>query len=218
MRPWQHAKSSAAHGGRDWRDDLAIHEFIDMTKSANADLRHRMILHNADLGPALVQQVFPARPDARDVALRHLREDLDGEPSLNDWLCLCDADRLPAPSFRRRGFARDDLVELVTRHLRLASAEGPGAVADILLAPRRLAPEFSDRALAVLCNSIGPLIVRHALGPPREVRTANAGTTMFDPAWTAEAMIVWIMGRRIPALPEVVGALRRMPEGRRRSA
>ena len=49
MRPWQHAKSSARKE-RDWLADLPIHEFMDSTKAACPDLRHRMILHNADLG------------------------------------------------------------------------------------------------------------------------------------------------------------------------
>jgi hypothetical protein len=212
MRPWQHAKSSAQKDGRDWREDLPIHEFLDSTKAANADLRHRMILHNADLGPALAERVFPLRTDVREIALRHVREDMDCEPTLHDWLSACHVRRLPAPSMERCGFARNDLVELLTRQQCLSSTDGPAAVADILLLPRKLAPAFGDAALAVLCNSFGPFIVRQILGPPREVRTTGSGSTVFDPAWTAEAMIAWIMGRRIPLLSEVVSALQRLPE------
>ncbi len=58
MRPWQHAKSSARKE-RDWLIDLPIHEFMDSTKAACPDLRHRMILHNADLGPELTARAFP---------------------------------------------------------------------------------------------------------------------------------------------------------------
>jgi hypothetical protein len=211
MRPWQHAKSSAAKSGGDWRQDLPIHEFLDITKAANADLRHRMLLHNADLGPALATKAFPSRRDVGRVALQHVNEDMGCEPTLHNWLSLCDLTRMPTPSLRRRDFARDDLVEVLTTRLQLASTDGPASVADILLLPRTLAPDYGDASVAVLCNSIGPLVVRLVLGPPREARTKRGGMTIFDPAWTAEAMIVWIMGRRIPSLPEVVGSLRAVP-------
>lgn len=170
-----------------------------------------MVLHNTDLGPALAEKAFPSRADIREIALRHVREDMDCEPTLHDWLSACDIRRLPAPSAQRRGFAREDLVDALTSNQRLASADGLAAVADILLLPRDLAPEFGDAALAVLCNSAGPFIVRQILGPPYQVPATGSHFTIFDPAWAAEAMIVWMMGRRIPQLSEVVGTLRRIP-------
>jgi hypothetical protein len=74
-----------------------------------------------------------------------------------------------------------------------------------------MAPDFGARALAILCNSIGPLIVRRVLGPPRAVPGAASGTKVFDPAWAAEAAIVWLMGRRIPPFAEIVDAVREFP-------
>ena len=100
MRPWQHAKSSARKE-RDWLADLPIHEFMDSTKAACPDLRHRMILHNADLGPELAARAFPGRSDARAVALRHVAEDLGCTPTLAEWLAECDLTRLPRPLSRR---------------------------------------------------------------------------------------------------------------------
>lgn len=67
MRPWQHARSSAGKDG-DWVADLPIHEFMDSTKAACPDLRHRMVLHNTDLGPELAARLFPERADARSIA------------------------------------------------------------------------------------------------------------------------------------------------------
>ena len=95
MRPWQHAKSSAGKD-RTWAADLPIHEFMDSTKVACPDLRHRMILHNADLGPELAARAFPDRPDARAIALQHVSEDLNCIPTLADWLADCDLTQLPA--------------------------------------------------------------------------------------------------------------------------
>lgn len=73
MRPWQHAKASAAREGRLWTDDLAIHEFVDSTKASLADLRHRMVLHNDDLCPTLAARAFAALPQAERVARAHAR-------------------------------------------------------------------------------------------------------------------------------------------------
>ena len=89
MRPFHHARASAARSGRDWREDLAIHEFIDSTKIAFADLRHRMILHSVDLGGELASRAFPRRPDAREIARNHVVEDLGEDRSLSDWLRHC---------------------------------------------------------------------------------------------------------------------------------
>jgi hypothetical protein len=209
MRPWQHAKSSAHHFNGSWQNDLPIHEFLDMTKFAVADLRHRIILHNIDLGPRLAAAAFPNHPNAWSVARRHVEEDMRCTPSLADWLSHCDLSLLPAP--RHSSFAREEVVDMLTRRQKLGSSEGPTAVVDLLLLPMEMAPDFGARALAILCNSIGPLIVRRVLGPPRAVPGAASGTKVFDPAWAAEAAIVWLMGRRIPPFAEIVDAVREFP-------
>jgi hypothetical protein len=211
MRPWQHARASAQRAGRDWRSDLPIHEFLDLTKAACPDLRHRMILHNSDLGPALASLAFASRPEAASVALRHVWEDMRGEPKLASWLAGCDLARLPAPPLRRRNFAKTQLVELICREQRLADDCAPRQVLDLLLMPTVLAPECGDAALAVLCNGIGPVVARHVWGMPREVPGRSGTKAVFDPGWTAEAMIYWIMDGHIPSLASVLDALHRMP-------
>jgi hypothetical protein len=117
MRPWQHAKSSAHHFNGSWQNDLPIHEFLDMTKFAVADLRHRIILHNIDLGPRLAAAAFPNHPNAWSVARRHVEEDMRCTPSLADWLSHCDLSLLPAP--RHSSFAREEVVDMLTRRQKL---------------------------------------------------------------------------------------------------
>jgi hypothetical protein len=210
MRPWQHAKSSAHEFDSCWQRDLPVHEFLDITKTAVADLRHRIVLHNTDLGPRLAAMAFPDIPNVWNIAQRHVREDMGCEPSLADWLSCCDISRLPTP--KQRSSRRNDIVDMLTEHLGLGSPVGPAAVVDILLLPMELAPDVGKAALAVLCNSVGPFIVRQVLGGPRDETALSFGTKVFDPAWTAEAAIVWLMGRRIPTLAEVVDAVGRLPQ------
>jgi hypothetical protein len=54
MQPYIHAQASARQSGRVWQDDLEIHEFLDLAKHACPDLRHRLLLHNSDLGSGLI--------------------------------------------------------------------------------------------------------------------------------------------------------------------
>lgn len=89
MKPFRHARNSARkHGGvpDDYQD---IHDFIDSTKIAVPDVRHRAVLHNA-FGCFLVERVFgTTRKNSagrtyspRDIAEDHVIEDLGFIPTL----------------------------------------------------------------------------------------------------------------------------------------
>jgi hypothetical protein len=204
MRPWQHARASAARGGRAWSDDLPIHEFVDRTKASLADLRHRMILHNSDLGPALAARAFAALAHAEEVARAHAREDLGAHVPLSWWLDQLEPARLP----RRRDDGDDGaLIARATAHFGLDDDAEPRAVHALLTLPERFAPAHAAASRAVLCNDAGISIVRAVLGTAREVPTRRARPVVFDPAWCAEAMVMaWF--RQIPSLANVADALR----------
>jgi hypothetical protein len=202
MRPWQHARSSAGRG-RDWQEDLPIHEFMDSTKAACPDLRHRLVLHNADLGPELAARAFPDRADARAIALRHVEEDLGAPPRLGDWIACCDPARLPRPLARRLPIDPAALALRIARAQGLPDAREAEAVLDLLLLPVSLAGPL---ALPVLFNGAGPAVVRQVMGPPRRVPGAAGGYAMVDPAHLAEALIHHLFGTLMP-LPEVLRAL-----------
>lgn len=210
MRPWQHARASALRGGRTWSDDLAIHEFVDQTKSSLADLRHRMVLHNADLGPTLAAIAFASRPHAEHVAREHAREDLGADVPLATWLDLCDAARIDA-LFRRSTRIRvptdEALVARITERSALADDRGPREVLSIFELAEKLAPRHGRLARAVLANDAGIAIVRAVAGPPRETCSKSGRATVFDPAHCAEAMVMAWCGR-IPSLSELAAALR----------
>jgi hypothetical protein len=88
-----HARSSARRYGGQPEDYLAIHEKMDSTKSAHAEVTHRCVFHSA-FGIFVIEDIFGrtlTNSDGkevfvRDVAEQHVLEDLGFIPSLSDWL------------------------------------------------------------------------------------------------------------------------------------
>ena len=88
-----HARSSARRWGGKAEDYLAIHERMDSTKSAHAEVTHRCVFHSA-FGIYIIEEIFGrtlTNSDGkevfvRDVAEQHVLEDLGCIPSLSDWL------------------------------------------------------------------------------------------------------------------------------------
>ncbi len=204
MRPWQHAISS---GGDEWIQDLKIHELLDSTKDLCPDLRHRMILHNCDLGPQILARKFPKRKQLHSIALRHIREDLSCEPSLEDWLKLCDLERLPIIPYRYRSTALVNAVEAVANKFHLEDARSVSEIFEFLTLPTKLA---GSAALPVLFNSFGPSLVRQVFGQAKVMPGIRGQRIVFDPAHAAEAIIYFVYGR-IPMLVEIVSAVRKPP-------
>ncbi len=88
-----HARSSARKWGGKPEDYLAIHEKMDSTKMAHAEVTHRCVFHSA-FGIYIIEEIFGrtlTNSDGRevfvrDVAEQHVLEDLGFIPSLSDWL------------------------------------------------------------------------------------------------------------------------------------
>jgi hypothetical protein len=88
-----HARSSARRYGGKPEDYIDIHERIDSTKSAHAEVTHRCVFHSA-FGIYIIEQIFGrsiTNSDGRevfvrDIAEQHVLEDLGFIPSLSDWL------------------------------------------------------------------------------------------------------------------------------------
>lgn len=93
MKPWLHAKSSAAKYGGKPDDYLPIHDFMDSSKASLADVRHRAIFHSS-FGIFIVERVFGTNiknSDGRDISVRdiaeqHVMEDLGFIPTMEQWL------------------------------------------------------------------------------------------------------------------------------------
>jgi hypothetical protein len=192
MQPFAHAQASSSRFGRDWAEDLPVHEFMDLAKHACPDLRHRLVLHNADLGPELTAMAFPDREDARAIAFLHVRQDLGWLPPLAAWLDRCDPERLPRS--KRNPEPSETTVQAAVAHFGLADAEPVQQVWDLLTLPLRFAPRHQRLAGALLMSSVGPILARVLFGPPRRFARTDGGTAMVDFSWVAEGMIVAHVG------------------------
>jgi hypothetical protein len=89
---FHHAQSSARKWGGEAATYLPIHELIDGSKRAFGDVRHRALLHNT-WGVWICQEVFGTtisighkQVPVREIAERHIEEDLGFIPSPGDWL------------------------------------------------------------------------------------------------------------------------------------
>lgn len=93
MKPFLHGKVSAKRFGGTEEDYQDIHDFIDQTKIAHPDMRHRAILHNS-FGCYLVERVFGVKRmnsagreySPRDVAEQHIIDDMGRIPTVSDYL------------------------------------------------------------------------------------------------------------------------------------
>jgi hypothetical protein len=96
-KPYYHAKSSALKYGGIFEDYMDIHEFMDSSKSAFPDNRHRALTHNAwfigTVLPKVFGEIFYRKSDGglvntRDIGEQHVLEDYRNRfiPSVQDFL------------------------------------------------------------------------------------------------------------------------------------
>lgn len=128
MKPYLHALNSARRHGGQPADYLPIHDFLDSSKAATADGRHRAALHHA-FGCFVVERVFGVTAvnsdgrtySPRDVAEEHILEDLGFIPSLEQWV------RNIAPSGWMYGNGRRQEIRCRGLRLRVAVPVAPPA-------------------------------------------------------------------------------------------
>lgn len=93
MKPFIHARLSVKRHGGKLEDYMAIHDFIDSSKIAVPDVRHRAMLHSS-WGCYLVEKIFGVvslnsdnrQYSPRDIAEEHIQDDLGFIPTLEKWL------------------------------------------------------------------------------------------------------------------------------------
>jgi len=91
--PYHHALSSAKKWGGTADDYIRLHQWLDQSKAADADFRHRALLHHSfgifmlehHFGPAI--QISTGRTvPVRFIGEQHVREDLGHIPTFSDWI------------------------------------------------------------------------------------------------------------------------------------
>jgi hypothetical protein len=96
-KPYFHAQSSAKKYGGIWQDYMSIHEFMDSSKAAFPDNRHRVLTHNSwfvgVVLPRVFGETFRRESDnkivcTRDIGEQHCLEDFKFKfmPSAQDYI------------------------------------------------------------------------------------------------------------------------------------
>lgn len=95
-KPYIHALSSQRRWGGEVEDYMDIHDFMDSSKGAIADNRHRALTHNSWFLSVVLEKVFGQTFEnsagrtvsVRDVGEQHILEDFGGKfiPSAQDYL------------------------------------------------------------------------------------------------------------------------------------
>jgi uncharacterized protein DUF6915 len=93
LKPFRHSRSSVKEWGGRIEDYLPLHEKMDCSKIVHATMKHRVIFHSA-FGIYLLADIFGntivnadnIEVSVRDIAERHVLEDLGTIPSLDKWL------------------------------------------------------------------------------------------------------------------------------------
>lgn len=136
MKPLVHARLSAKRWGGKPEDYLCVHDFMDSTKSAIADVRHRAILHSS-FGCFIVEKVFGVvitnsdgkEVSVRDIAEDHVIEDLGRIPTIENWLSELPIQPWMAGRGKRNATNTDDKKTLDEKHLELpVSLYNPGYI------------------------------------------------------------------------------------------
>lgn len=108
MKPLEHAMKSAHKYGGTYDDYLDIHELLDISKGAHADMRHRMMLHNS-MGPyvcvaAFGDTIFNSDGvvlSVRQIAEDHIIEDIGRIPNLSEFCHLIPEEEMWRFAYRK---------------------------------------------------------------------------------------------------------------------
>ena len=160
MRPYQHAVSSAAALGGRWQDYLAIHEFLDSTKAACSDMRHRMILHSVDFGGALTAMLFPDRDDIDRIVCQHVVEDIGAARTLSEWLQLCRRAQMPRFHPEALPIDAERMVVEETRRSGIRDDAYIRKICALLMLPMTFAPAFGRTVMSRICECIVAHIIK----------------------------------------------------------
>lgn len=179
--PYFHALSSVRRWGGEVNDYLPIHSFFDQTKSALADCRHRLFLHNA-WGADLMTSVFSKwKPEEHNgatlemLAEQHMLEDFGEYMPLS--ACLEDVVLVIRRPFSSYRFNKDgDWSEFE----------------NFFVSPKKFWND--DRSYALVLNSYAPFLLEQKLGSIYNV----PGVGIVQTRYIAERIILHMSGRILP--------------------
>jgi hypothetical protein len=86
--PYHHALSSAKTKKfkcNNWKTHFPLHNWLDSSKFAFADARHRSLFHNP-AGVLIATKLFKNIKNAKQIATQHISEDMGNVYTINKWL------------------------------------------------------------------------------------------------------------------------------------
>ena len=149
------------------------------------NLRHRILLYNSDVGPALTRLAFPDFKSIEAIICDGLKEDIRTCPRFADWLS-----ETPVCKFGWR--APDDaaLVKHITQFHGMEDPVHAQRVLKLLCLKETFLPGRQALARLLLMNSFGILFARQIFGSFYAV-----STHIIDLSWIAEGFIIASFGR-----------------------
>ncbi len=183
--------------GGSFEEHLDMHAFIDRTKDAYAQVGHRYLLHNSDLGLAVLAKRFPKGPNAVDLLHHHLMDDLKRPTvSVDAWLCEMREALLPRiHDGQHAGATPDELGDLLAQRFGLAPSVLLREICHFLAVdslPDGHAPDWARRI--ALRNSMGPWMVEAYFGVLLEVETLEGSVKLIGTREIAETAIAAVVG------------------------
>lgn len=145
-KPYFHSQSSAKKYGGIWEDYMEIHEFMDSSKAAFPDNRHRALTHNSwfigTVLPKVFGETFRRKSDnkivnTRDIGEQHVLEDYKFKfiPTVQDF--LQEMDFLP--------WMQNGMGECPSSHKKLDGSKSVSELKKVIEAPLEVAiPEESE--------------------------------------------------------------------------
>lgn len=191
--PYFHALSSARKFGGTWQDYIEIHSFFDSTKSALADCRHRLFLHN-EFGIELAVRKFDGFRDIRLIGIQHVEEDFGQRPNIV-------VDILDKFNWEKAGLSQP---RALTPHTPVGRLKGQPKDYDEIMALFHLPfilTDNDDRAGMLVYNSYFPFVCEDIIGP---VFTRESDGKVMQTRFVAERIILHAMHGKIPTLQDLV--------------
>lgn len=172
--PYHHSVSSANNpkfqGNNKWEDHFELHAWLDSSKFAFADARHRSLFHNP-AGVSIASKLFKDIKNAKEIATQHITEDMGKVYQIKDWLPL---EYWPSHTLNNEPLNLSELITLKEAKTDLMSnnpfpLEIQPQIAlglDLLLSPEKTESFLeNDPRRFFMFSSVGPYIIEKLLGP-----------------------------------------------------
>lgn len=171
--PYHHSLSSARNSKdkkTKWQDHFEVHDWLDSSKFAFADARHRSLFHNP-AGVSITAKIFKDIKGIQEITTQHIKEDMGRVYKIKQWL---PSEHWPTHTLNKQPFKINPSINLTNLKASLMENNPfPSTIQtdislgiDLLLTPETSESlEVEDMRRFFLFSSAGPYIIERLLGP-----------------------------------------------------